>query len=574
MGIEQELNALFAEVVKKQPLRMVSGKGDKVHIYKQSDDPKYFYIEESLPRVEADETDEKNEIAIKKYPMKLWDKLVEFDKKRGYKDMAEFGASFHEDMDWNNFLKNKENLRDEIVQKNVERYRNKEENENKQKEAFLTKYKDVDEDAKDAIIDLAKHTAKSEDGYSYDEYEYDGYRSCFFTDFYDKYGAEEYDEDGDPIPKVGEHIAPAAEDFEKYIKKYASIRLKNIESRRTRVKEDEARQVGEKMEAYLESIIDIIEKYRKEKSVTIPKIRKFLLERISTINAISTIINGDVKGSVRYLDVNDLRKASTKNIVCQVEDVVSRIEKLIHKEYSFHNSSSEDLDEELDYIRNAVDRETANAITDAGYETLNYDDIEEKFKEKGIVIKKSDSKLDEIAKKGMDSITAFIHEKPESYRCWYVTNSTTASKYEKTLEEDGENANEHILWHGSVNENWLPIVIDGLMMEKAGAGMFGAGIYFANKAGKSYGYTSGRDSRWSNGNENRLYLALFRVNIGKTFEATETAKGPIEGYDSISAYAHKGFLQNDEFIIYDDSRCTIYALVEVALKEEQEDEDF
>ena len=44
--------------------------------------------------------------------------------------------------------------------------------------------------------------------------------------------------------------------------------------------------------------------------------------------------------------------------------------------------------------------------------------------------------------------------------------------------------------------------------------MFGNGIYFANKAAKSLGYTSSRGSYWARGNSNVAYLALFEVRSG------------------------------------------------------------
>lgn len=45
--------------------------------------------------------------------------------------------------------------------------------------------------------------------------------------------------------------------------------------------------------------------------------------------------------------------------------------------------------------------------------------------------------------------------------------------------------------------------------------MFSDGIYFANKAQKSIGYSSLRGSYWANGNDNKGYLILFSVNLGK-----------------------------------------------------------
>jgi poly [ADP-ribose] polymerase len=151
-----------------------------------------------------------------------------------------------------------------------------------------------------------------------------------------------------------------------------------------------------------------------------------------------------------------------------------------------------------------------------------------------------------------------------------VVNKSTFKKYQTVKQVD-----EHLFWHGSRNQNWFNILQTGLLIRPSGAihtgSMFGDGIYFANKAAKSLGYSSFRGSYWAGGSDNKAYLALFKVNVGKQKHITRhthdcyslsQSKLSREGFDSV--YAHGGAdLRNDEFIIYTPERCTVAYLVEI-----------
>jgi poly [ADP-ribose] polymerase len=132
-----------------------------------------------------------------------------------------------------------------------------------------------------------------------------------------------------------------------------------------------------------------------------------------------------------------------------------------------------------------------------------------------------------------------------------------------------------LFWHGSRNENWFNIIQTGLMIRPSGAvhtgSMFGDGIYFANKAQKSIGYTSLSGSYWARGGSNKAYLALYDVHVGdqkhihkhdSSCYSLSKAVLDREGKDSV--YAHGGIdLRNDEFIIYDGQQCTIAYIIEI-----------
>jgi poly [ADP-ribose] polymerase len=102
--------------------------------------------------------------------------------------------------------------------------------------------------------------------------------------------------------------------------------------------------------------------------------------------------------------------------------------------------------------------------------------------------------------------------------------------------------------------------------------MFGNGIYFADKAQKSIGYTSLRGSYWAGGSGDKAYLALFAVHTGNWLHAKKHEywmydlnernlknRGP---YDSL--FAEGGYdLRNNEYIVYNLAQCTVNYLVEI-----------
>ena len=156
-----------------------------------------------------------------------------------------------------------------------------------------------------------------------------------------------------------------------------------------------------------------------------------------------------------------------------------------------------------------------------------------------------------------------------------VVNIATQNKYDEWLEKS-KNKNAYYFWHGSRNENWWSILDTGLVLRPSNAvitgKMFGYGIYFADKAQKSIGYSSLKGSYWSSGGSNKAYLAVFQVHTGNwlhvkrhqswMYSLNETnlkKRGP---YNSL--FAEGGIdLRNNEYIVYNQSQCSIRYLVEI-----------
>jgi poly [ADP-ribose] polymerase len=163
----------------------------------------------------------------------------------------------------------------------------------------------------------------------------------------------------------------------------------------------------------------------------------------------------------------------------------------------------------------------------------------------------------------------------QAKKVYKVINLKTQSRFDKNLQK-AEVKKKRFYWHGSRNENWFNILQTGLLIRPSGAvhtgSMFGDGIYFADKAQKSIGYTSLRGSYWARGGDNKAFLALFDVHLGKQKEILHhnsscysLSKKVLEkeGYDSVFAKGGAD-LRNNEYIVYDPSQCTVSHLIEIS----------
>lgn len=159
-------------------------------------------------------------------------------------------------------------------------------------------------------------------------------------------------------------------------------------------------------------------------------------------------------------------------------------------------------------------------------------------------------------------------------RAFRADNNATQAGYDKFLEK-ASNKKTALLWHGSRNENWWSIFQQGLKIRPSNAvltgSMFGYGVYFADKAQKSIGYTSMSGSYWAKGGSKTAILALYEIHQGKQKEilnwqsshsSLDEAKMKREGYDSVFAKGGAD-LRNNEYIVYNTYQSTIKFLVEI-----------
>ena len=171
-----------------------------------------------------------------------------------------------------------------------------------------------------------------------------------------------------------------------------------------------------------------------------------------------------------------------------------------------------------------------------------------------------------------DFIAANTDFRVDNQKIFRVTNHETEKVF------NPNNLKTKLLYHGSRNENYLSILQTGLKIRPKGVqttgSMFGDGIYAANKARKSIGYTSLRGSYWASGSSSKAYLTIFEFATGKEWDllGKETYKywmGRItddqvkaQGCDSV--FAKGGVdLRNDEYIVYNSNQCTIRYIIEI-----------
>ena len=160
-------------------------------------------------------------------------------------------------------------------------------------------------------------------------------------------------------------------------------------------------------------------------------------------------------------------------------------------------------------------------------------------------------------------------------KAFRVINKKTQASFDKFVSL-AKSKKTRLFWHGSRNENWWSILDTGLMLRPSNVvttgKMFGYGLYFADRAKKSVGYTSLRGSYWASGSSNKGFMALYDVHLGNPlkikhhqswcYELTERKLKSRGDYDSLFAEGGAD-LRNNEFIVYHQSQCTIKYIVEI-----------
>lgn len=237
-------------------------------------------------------------------------------------------------------------------------------------------------------------------------------------------------------------------------------------------------------------------------------------------------------------------------------------------------STSKDIEE----VRKLIENEQDTLDVMAGQVLINTkeDDEQESTSTQQDILGMLGLEMREATSDEIETVKRLMGPNVGQFRAAYkVVNKATQKKYDANLAK-ADNKAEELFWHGSRNQNWLNIISTGLLIRPSGAihtgSMFGDGIYFADKAQKSIGYTSLRGSYWASGSDNKAYLALFSVHVGEqkhihrhdySCYSLDREKLVREGKDSV--FAHGGAdLRNNEYIVYDSSQSTISFLVEIS----------
>ena len=157
-------------------------------------------------------------------------------------------------------------------------------------------------------------------------------------------------------------------------------------------------------------------------------------------------------------------------------------------------------------------------------------------------------------------------------KAFAVENKQTRANYEKFKQDHNIRSRDvKLFYHGSKVENWYSIIKQGLSLNpnaKVTGKMFGNGIYFASDCRKSLNYMDTKYSHWNDGKRETGYTAVYAVALGKCYEPTTSLRNSFSKKDlpsgccSVYADKRKTGLRNDEYIIYDESQCTLKYLVE------------
>lgn len=197
--------------------------------------------------------------------------------------------------------------------------------------------------------------------------------------------------------------------------------------------------------------------------------------------------------------------------------------------------------------------------------------------------KKSPEKLnkDGFAENNIEIYEATDEQKEEVMR--HLGNSGLTTKVRKIYRVinpeqkerfDAYLKNNHIdkvkeLWHGSRNENWLSIIMNGLLLRPNAVitgKMLGDGIYFAPSSQKSWGYTSYRNSYWARGTDDIAFMGLYACAYGKPLNVTAPGNYTqdmlsVKGCNCVHAHAGT-YLRNDEIVFYSEAAMLLNYIVQ------------
>lgn len=242
----------------------------------------------------------------------------------------------------------------------------------------------------------------------------------------------------------------------------------------------------------------------------------------------------------RVWDMKDLMAKDKKDIVKVLEreeDLVTAMEGLLLKQQTI---STEDTTEK------------SNTNPDP-------------FKELGVEVSEASN---EDIKKVYSMLPDNLKQKVSTV--YKIKCEAHAKRFEEYCNKNGITQTKY-LWHGSRNENWLSIIKLGLLLKpnaQITGKMFGNGIYFAPKAQKSWGYTSG--GYWTGESlKGFAMMGVYETAYGNPYHPTPSenwkfTQSFLKSHNKNCVHAEGGTcnLRNDEIIFYDEGAMCLRYVVE------------
>ena len=188
------------------------------------------------------------------------------------------------------------------------------------------------------------------------------------------------------------------------------------------------------------------------------------------------------------------------------------------------------------------------------------------------VLDAMDLQIAEVSKLEEQQIKKFMaaESRGKYKRAFRVRNKRTDERFFQFMEENGYSSKDiHYLYHGSRNENWYGLMKRGPLLAPKGVTingkMFGNGLYFANRARKSIGYTSLDGACWTSGRSSTGFLAVFKVLYKNPLYVQTNHQYSLQELGEHDAvFAQKGaMLRNDEIIVFREQQATLQYIIEL-----------
>lgn len=240
-------------------------------------------------------------------------------------------------------------------------------------------------------------------------------------------------------------------------------------------------------------------------------------------------------------------------------------------------TSSADFDAILERERDMLDN-----VKGIIAPTLQQQQQSQKAKKDGTVLDAYGLSIEPVTYKEEDQILAHLGRdyhggsvERRFVRAFKVENEQTRAAYEDFKKQHHITPKQvKLFYHGSKVENWWSITKQGLSLNPNASvtgKMFGYGLYFAPDCRKSLNYMDTKGSRWNNGSRETGYCAIYAVALGKCYVpdrytsslGTMTKAKLPAGCQSLLGDKVKCGLHNDEYVVYDQSQCTIKYLMEM-----------
>ncbi len=155
---------------------------------------------------------------------------------------------------------------------------------------------------------------------------------------------------------------------------------------------------------------------------------------------------------------------------------------------------------------------------------------------------------------------------------WKIRDAAQDKKLEAYCQSEGVKETK-LLFHGSRTANWISIIKNSLLLNPNApitGKAFGYGIYFANSADKSFGYTS-NCHRWNSDNGDRGYMGVYETAYGKSISADKVkdySQEWIRKHGGHCLHYHSGYdtdkysFCRDEIVFYHEHAMAIRYLIE------------